>query len=87
MAVNRVSTVLTLEGRPDAVPFAGTSQRYSSLSDVMIGLTTDTAASPPTRELRVVKARGLSHPLGARPFHIEAGGLRITGPEANRDRH
>lgn len=82
-ATSGVTSVLTLEG------YAGldrsTTQpenRYSTLSDVLIELKLAPDEPPTGRTLRVVKARGISHPLTAEPLAIEAGGIRIVSPDA-----
>lgn len=74
-----VTTVMTLEARrPPTYPDQGPQEsRLSTLSDALISLHTDVAANPPRRLLRIVKARGIAHPLGAFPFAIETGGLHV----------
>jgi circadian clock protein KaiC len=77
-----VTSLLTLEGH-HGVEHARTTglARYSTLSDAMVELDVRYDAVPPHRTIRVVKARGIGHPLEAVPMVIEAGGIRLDDPE------
>lgn len=83
-AVHGVTSILTLEGHV-GLEFASRrgEARYSTLSDVMIALDIDLEGTPPRRTLRVVKARGIDHPLDTRTMQIEAGGIRVEDSAAN----
>lgn len=72
-----VTSMLTLEGHADAVAGFTHGARFSSMSDVIIALDILPHEDPPRRTLRVVKARGTPHPLGARQMRIEAAGIRV----------
>lgn len=84
-AANAVTSVFTLEGHPglETVPTRAEA-RFSTLSDVMIALDIRPERDPPARTLRIVKARGIEHPLEARPMAIEAGGIRVLDRDAVR---
>ncbi|HUG42431.1 MAG TPA: ATPase domain-containing protein [Longimicrobiales bacterium] len=74
-----VTSVMTLEGQA-GVRRAWTQpeSRYSTLSDVLIELDLLAGDPPVGRTLRVVKARGIAHPLAPRAMEIGAKGIRVA---------
>ncbi len=87
LGASGITTVMTLEARrPPTYPQQGAQEsRLSTLSDVLISLHTDLETDPPRRMLRVVKARGIDHPLGGFPFTIGAGGIRVEAGASGRE--
>ncbi len=84
LAAARITSAMTLEvgsGLPSNT--ARDAERFSSLSDAIIALEIDWRREPPRRTLRIVKARGMPHPLAAVPIQIERTGIRVLEEEVS----
>lgn len=77
-AANRITSVLTLESVLSGGHLLPPDTRYNSIVDAMLELRIDLEATPARRTLRILKARGIEHPLEARPVAISDGRIHMT---------
>ena len=76
LATQRVTSLMTLETRSDPGLRASPDTRFNSILDAMVELRIDFQVEPARRTLRVLKARGIRHPLEGVPVAMEDGRLR-----------
>lgn len=76
LATKRVTSLMTLETRAGTASHATPDTRFNSILDAMVELRIDLAAEPAGRTLRILKARGIQHPLDVIPVAIEDGRIR-----------
>lgn len=79
LTVRGITSMTTLE--TPASPFVtdhDIAMGFSSIADAVIELGVDVKAEPPTRTLRVVKARGSAHHLSVHPMVIGSDGVRLA---------
>ena len=77
MTVRGVTSVMTQEVATVLVAARRDNSRLSAFCDALIVLEIEYGADP-HRTIRVIKARGLDHPLEARRVHLGADGLRVS---------
>lgn len=78
LGVHGVTSLLTLETRPGGDPSTAPDRTaINSLTDVILDLGVDLDCDPPERWIRVVKGRGIAHPLRRRRMYIDSAGVHI----------